>query len=178
MYVKNKLSFFALLFLFFGPLLAAWYLYSTGGSFSKKTVNNGTLIQPALALAQVTTGQQFQDKAKGKWLVVYITAQPCETECQQVLYKMRQVRLTLGKDQQRVQRVLLTSPKLSPEQLPKEFAGTWLWQMDVDKNKLLPQDHIYLVDPLGNIFMQYPQDVTPRALKDDLVRLLKVSRIG
>jgi hypothetical protein len=57
-----------------------------------------------------------------------------------------------------------------------------------DKNKLekwLPtengtslQDHIYLVDPLGNLMMRYPKDADPNKIKKDLIKLLKASAIG
>ncbi|MDP3715723.1 MAG: cytochrome C oxidase subunit I, partial [Burkholderiales bacterium] len=39
-------------------------------------------------------------------------------------------------------------------------------------------DHIYLVDPLGNVVLRYPRDADPTRIKKDLQRLLRVSRIG
>jgi hypothetical protein len=39
-------------------------------------------------------------------------------------------------------------------------------------------DHIYLVDPLGNLVLRYPRDADPSRMRKDLERLLKVSRIG
>ncbi|MNC92394.1 hypothetical protein D3C83_88130 [compost metagenome] len=53
-------------------------------------------------------------------------------------------------------------------------------------SSLLPQlpaagtqrDHIYLLDPLGNLVLRYPRDADPSRMKKDLERLLKVSRIG
>ena len=89
--LKNKVAFFTLIFLFIGPMLGAWYLYSTGGSWSKKTVNHGTLIQPPrpfapLMMTDAISGQTVTVKQiQGKWLVVYVTELPCKTECQQVL---------------------------------------------------------------------------------------------
>jgi hypothetical protein len=188
MRVKNKFSLIALILLFLGPLFGAWYLYTTEKGEPKKMVHHGTLLQPPLDFAQLpitdtASGQALAAKQfRGKWLIVYITALPCKKECQQVLYKIRQVRLTLGKDQRRVQRVILTPIEQSLGELPivlqKEYAGTASWQMKLNKQQQLSEGHLYLVDPLGNVFMRYPQDVAPRALKDDLVRLLKVSRIG
>ncbi len=37
------------------------------------------------------------------------------------------------------------------------------------------QDSIYLVDPLNNLMMYYPQDVGPKELRHDIMRLLKNS---
>ena len=41
-----------------------------------------------------------------------------------------------------------------------------------------PTDHIYLVDPLGNLMMRFPRDPDPARMIKDLKRLLKYSRIG
>ena len=40
------------------------------------------------------------------------------------------------------------------------------------------RDHIYLVDPLGNVMMRYPRDPDPSLIKKDLRRLLKSSGVG
>ncbi len=39
-------------------------------------------------------------------------------------------------------------------------------------------EHIYLVDPLGNLMMRFPRDPDPSRMVKDLQRLLKASRIG
>jgi hypothetical protein len=39
-------------------------------------------------------------------------------------------------------------------------------------------DHIYVVDPLGNLVLRYPRDADPFRIIKDLARLLKTSRIG
>ena len=39
-------------------------------------------------------------------------------------------------------------------------------------------DHIYLVDPLGNLMMRFPREPDPSRVIKDLQRLLKVSGFG
>ncbi|MBS1172142.1 MAG: hypothetical protein H6R12_972, partial [Proteobacteria bacterium] len=39
-------------------------------------------------------------------------------------------------------------------------------------------DHIYLIDPLGNIVLRFPPHPDPKKMIKDLERLLKYSRIG
>ena len=39
-------------------------------------------------------------------------------------------------------------------------------------------EHIYLVDPLGNLMMRFPRDPDPSRVIKDLQRLLKYSRVG
>ena len=42
----------------------------------------------------------------------------------------------------------------------------------------MPVDHIYLVDPLGNLMMRFPRDPDPSKMLKDLQRLLKYSQVG
>ena len=44
--------------------------------------------------------------------------------------------------------------------------------------KGIPSDHIYLIDPLGNLVLRFPKNEEPARMKKDLDRLLKYSRIG
>ena len=39
-------------------------------------------------------------------------------------------------------------------------------------------DHIYVLDPLGNLMMRYPRDPDPKRMIEDLQRLLQTSRFG
>ena len=41
-----------------------------------------------------------------------------------------------------------------------------------------PADHLYLVDPLGNLMMRFPRDPEPARVIKDLQRLLRASRFG
>ena len=44
--------------------------------------------------------------------------------------------------------------------------------------KGISSDHIYLIDPLGNLVLRFPKNEEPARMKKDLDRLLKYSRIG
>jgi hypothetical protein len=39
-------------------------------------------------------------------------------------------------------------------------------------------DHIYLVDPNGNLMMRFPKNADPNQIKRDVTKLLKWSSIG
>ena len=68
--------------------------------------------------------------------------------------------------------------------LALEFEGTQIARADA--NAVLTEfpaarsrtDHIYVVDPLGNLMLRFPDDPDPRRIAKDLARLLKASRIG
>ena len=40
------------------------------------------------------------------------------------------------------------------------------------------EEHIYLIDPLGNLMMRFPSNPDPKLMIKDLTRLLKASQIG
>jgi len=41
-----------------------------------------------------------------------------------------------------------------------------------------PSDHLYVVDPLGNLMMRYPREPDPSRMLKDLQRLLRVAGFG
>ena len=102
---------------------------------------------------------------------------------------MRQVRLTAGKDADRVQRVwLITDDTPLSTSLIREFDGTLFLRASADEAaSFLPlpadraaklADHIWLIDPLGNLMMRWPKEADPNRMKKDLTKLLKASGIG
>jgi hypothetical protein len=42
----------------------------------------------------------------------------------------------------------------------------------------ISRDHIYAIDPLGNMFMRCPKDVDVKGIVKDIERPLKASQIG
>jgi hypothetical protein len=108
----------------------------------------------------------------------------CDDYCQRKLYTMRQVRLTQGKDMERIERAWLVDDGTPPSvSTLDEYKGTQVLAMNPALLGKLPaissvRDHVYLVDPLGNVMMRYPRDADPNRIKKDLTRLLRASRIG
>lgn len=163
---------------------AAYYFYQPDGR-----VNYGELMAdrqlPAVAL-KLTDGQPFAlSQLRGKWLFITVDDAACDAYCEKKLWQMRQVRKTQGKYPERIERVWLISDGGQPSQrLRTEFEGTWL--VNVAGSAVLEalphggarSDHIYLVDPLGNLVLRYPREADPSRMRKDLERLLKVSRIG
>jgi hypothetical protein len=98
---------------------------------------------------------------------------------------MRQVRLVQGKHMDRLERVMLIddAAALNP-QSKTDYVDTHFLQAQKSEllSKLpaqkLQRDHIYLIDPLGNLVLRYPRDPDPRKMIKDLTRLLNVSKIG
>lgn len=169
------------------PVAASYLLYYFWPP--ARTVNYGELIEPrplperALALADGTPFRLSQ--LKGKWVLVSVDSGRCDARCDRNLLYMRQLRLTQGKNRERVERVWLISDDARPrDEAATAYPGTWLVRAaGTDLSRLFPaqgaaSDHIYVIDPLGNLMMRFPRDPDPRLMIKDLARLLKASRIG
>ena len=97
---------------------------------------------------------------------------------------MRQVRLAQNTEKDRINRIWFIDDQIVPNQeIKKEFEGTVL--LTVNDNKFLDQfpavsskkDHIYIIDPMGNLMMRYPRDANPSKMVNDIKLLLKLSHL-
>ncbi len=151
--------------------LAYFYRWDTG-----VPDNYGELLPP-----RVLKGAPF-DRLRGKWLLVVVDAPACDAWCLRKLYYVHQLRRAQGKDMDRVERLWLVTAKGKPRrEVMQAIEGTLLRPADAALLKNFPGnpvDHIYIVDPLGNLMMRYPLDPDPSKMLKDLQRLLKVSQIG
>jgi hypothetical protein len=152
---------------------AAWYFgWGTGAPG-----NYGELIAPRTLDRPPFSG------LRGKWLLVSFDRAACDEYCQKKLYFMRQVRTAQGKDKARVERLWIITDNGAPSpELVAQLDGTHVVQ--VGPGDLpgsfpgRPHDHIYVVDPLGNLMMRYPKDPDASKILKDLQRLLKYSQVG
>jgi len=153
------------------------------------TVNYGDLIKPQPlsdpALTQIDGAPFRLSQLKGKWTLVSLDSGHCAVHCDEKLLYMRQLRLTQGKNQDRIERVWLVTDDIAPSaELVVRYPGTWIARgTDAGLLRLFPakaavSDHIYLVDPLGNLMLRFPRDPEPKLMIKDLSRLLKASQIG
>jgi len=166
------------------PFLASFLLYY---SWKPQTFSNyGELLEVA-PLADVAVadrdGKDFRfDELRGKWVFLMVDAGVCDEYCQSKLYLMRQIRLTQGKNRDRIERLWLIPDGVRPvPAVELRYPGMRQLMVDADAVlRLLPasrsaRDHIYLVDPFGNLMMRFPRDADPQQMKEDVTRLVKVS---
>ncbi len=123
----------------------------------------------------------------GKWILLQADAGACEKRCSDKLYYQRQLRLTQGKERERIERVwLVTDNAPLSTVLMKEYDGTRILRVDAKKLAAwLPldagtavEDHLFVIDPLGNLMMRFPKDPDYNKVKKDITKLLKASSIG
>jgi cytochrome oxidase Cu insertion factor (SCO1/SenC/PrrC family) len=166
--------------------VAAYVLYLTWRPTS--FVNYGELITP-VPLAQLSapgdTALADLARLKGKWVLLTVDGGACDDYCQRKLYVIRQLRLTQGKEMERIERAWLVDDDGVPgAALDQEYQGTArIAARGSAVLRALPaggsaRDHVYLIDPLGNVMLRYPRDPDPNRMKRDLARLLRASRIG
>ena len=155
--------------------------------------NYGTFIDPraypipALGTTMLDGKSIALDAYKGKWIMLQIDGGECPAICEKKLHDIRQLRLAQGKEMGRVERVwLITDNKPLDTILMREFDGTNMLRAQAGAVRAwLPTeegttmfDHIYMIDPLGNLMMRFPKDADPNKIKKDVTKLLKASSIG
>lgn len=174
------------------PIIASYFTYYVikpkGGS-----TNHGTLIEPQRPIPadlQVTdeTGRTVPlASLRGVWLFVMTDRSACDDACAQKLYFMRQIRVTQAGERHRLTMVWLRSdagaipPKVleaypDTRRLVADPAAVAAW-LPADAGTT-DSDHLYLVDPNGNLMMRFPKNPNPSKIKTDVTKLLKWSSIG
>ena len=187
MLTRSRLVLLGLLVVFAAPPLFAFVFYTGVGSwFDPGSVNRGSLLEPArpapvdpLVLASgelLPSG--FLDR---RWTLVHFAARGCEAPCDAALQAMRQAHRALGRHQGRVQRLLLVPPgATSPAGGDHPVAvvtPAWHRVLRVSENgETGSEAAIWLVDPRRYVISYFPAGVGPRAIKDDLTRLIKLSK--
>ncbi len=169
------------------PIVASYLAYYVWRPDSFR--NYGELITPVplpgLAPGDTATPDPAFAQIRGHWSFVMVASGACDQPCRDKLWQMRQLRLTQGKDADRVVRTWIVDDDITPSaELMREYEGTLV--LAAGGRALLPRlpatdsarDHLYLVDPLGNLMLRFPKDADPNRIKKDLTKLLLVSRIG
>jgi len=184
---RSRRTLLLVAFVCIAPFIASFLVYFFWQPSGR--VNYGDLLEvgplPPMTL-HLVDGKAFDlAQLKGKWLLLTVDSGACDDYCRNKLWKMRQVRKTQGNNMERIERVWLLSDAAVPAaDVLLEYEGTWsAWAQGSKLIDTLPyvgarRDHIYVVDPLGNLVLRYPRNADPSRMKKDIERLLKVSRIG
>ncbi|OGB27731.1 MAG: cytochrome C oxidase subunit I [Burkholderiales bacterium RIFCSPLOWO2_02_FULL_57_36] len=188
---KGRWKLFAVIAVCAAPMIASYLTYYAIKPQGR--TNYGAILDPRIhpipALGSTTLdGQPISlDAYKGKWIMLMVNDAECEDACKKKLYDMRQLRVAQGKNRDRVERVwLITDDKPLETLLIREYDGTRMIRVKPDLLRTwLPvepdataADHIYMIDPLGNLMMRFPKNADPNKIKKDLSKLLRASSIG
>ena len=124
---------------------------------------------------------------KGQWLLVVVSGAACDATCERHLWLQRQLRETLGREKDRLDKVwlindaavpraqtldaILTNTQATVLRVPPAALAAWLQPA---KGQAIA-DHMYIIDPLGNWMMRVPPGADPARLKRDVEKLLRAS---
>lgn len=176
--------------LFLVPMMVAWFLYLGRNGSSAGMDAHGLLADPPVTLGDIglPAGGDAGSEARlsGRWTFLYIQRGECAAACEDALIRMRQVRLALGKDASRVQRVFLpVNPGPDGARLAQAFPGMAILPAGAPgRSELIARigsrqaGEILLADPLGNLILSYPPGLDPDGLFRDAKHLLRLSKIG
>lgn len=192
---KNRLIILTLFGMTIIPFLIAYGLKENPELLKGRT-NYGRLIIPPVETQrnELTGFDRFSSdnmgELKGHWLIVnVIPAQACSQVCLEALHKARQLQLMLSKDLTRTRRVVLVLGDVVPEMansgwqndkalLKVKPNATFVKKINDIRAGNIPEGMLFLMDPLGNLMMQYEPGFDPYQVKSDLAHLLKFSQIG
>jgi hypothetical protein len=188
--LKGRLALVGIALMFFVPIFVSWYLvFFSDYKDGIKTVNNGVLISPIINLSNLDMKSFSDDKTYSQdrtWILAFLIKQECNKLCQENLYQIRQIRLAIGKDQDKLERLVLSKASLDWDNYKKEYPG----QKYIDSSMInfdgivsafksnpeLKADSIYLIDPYGNLMMQYKNGTEPTGIIKDIERLIRNAR--
>lgn len=195
---QNRRTIMLLLLAFLLPVISAYLVYKNM-DHGIRTRNNGELIIPprpldGLKLSAPDHSAFSIEQLKGKWHLIYLGRGPCDQPCRDSLSKMHQARLAQGKAMSRVSLLYIAADEPQPadvDKLNRDYArlsivsgdkpaidaATKLFQTPASP-AVMEGHQIYMVDPLGNLMMQYSRDVRLIGVIRDLEHLLKISQIG
>ena len=177
--MASRKRFVALLLIAFVPMFIAYAAFFHFPNWAPTgTTNHGELISPSVDGVTISSGLADFDT----WVLIQPVDGLCGDECRKMLYLSRQVITGLGKDANRVQRVVLIStdtPDLV-EHLSGEhpdvkavFGLTTVKPVVANDGPVL-----LLMDPNHNVMMRYSLEKAGKPMLRDLKHLLKISNIG
>ncbi|WP_174544686.1 MULTISPECIES: hypothetical protein [Achromobacter] len=197
---KRSLTPMVLVFLCsLAPIVAAFVVYMNPQWWPADSSNYGTLVSPQRPMPaanelKLTTldGKPFDlQSLKGKWLLVAADGAACPESCARKLYITRNTHASQGKNVDRLARVwFITDNEPVPEKVLEAYQGTVMLRVNADQlaHYLLArdsaagqpalQDPIWVIDPLGNLMMQYPAQADGVKVRKDISKLVYNSRIG
>ncbi len=179
---------------FVAPVVAAYALFFLGitpPAFS----NKGELLDPIIDVGSFALTDD-NDELIGrdeitnhKWHMIYFSGASCDDACNQVLYNMRQINIAVGKNANRLRRLLIHLEKPSIEfqaLIVKEYpeakhANANSETVEAALQQVGPEfrsNEVYIMDPLGNIMLRFTQDQPYKDMLHDLNKMFKVSQIG
>ena len=181
--LKSRLILIGITLLFFIPIIFSWYLvFFTDFKKNSKGTENGKLIKPLISIGKMQV-KDISNKNKfsftDKWTLIFFAKDECDKSCEDKLYKLRQIRLALGEDRNKVDRLVFANNNISWGNYTDSFYGQkYVNIMDYNfhNKEGFNLRSIYLMDPYGFFMMEYPEKTNPIGIIKDIERLINNSK--
>ena len=201
---RSKTPLIIILLMSLAPLVAALIVYFIPELRPEGSAAYGELVQPQRPMPNakdlpLTTldGKPFDlGSLKGKWIMMAADGAACPESCARKLYIIRNTHASQGKHVERLARVwFITDDAPVPEKVLEAYKGAVMVRVNpvVLQQFLLggapgsvtPEQArqglsipIWVIDPLGNLMLEYPAVADPEMFRKDIRKLIKSSRIG
>lgn len=190
---RSRAKLILLILMFLLPVAGSWYLvFFTDYAREGKGAEHGDLIKPPrqlenAPLLRVNEHSTEQVPLYGKWSMLFFVDGPCEAQCEENLYRLRQIRLATGREMKRLQRIAIVDQSENTQFsdfLSKNYPGQlYVSKKDLGEEflqqfqglELDDKSAIFLIDTRGFLMMRYPGNTDPSGIIRDLSRLLRIS---
>jgi len=187
---KGKLTLIGIFLLFFIPIITSWYLvFYTDFMHDAQGIQHGKLISPVISIGAINAKEiSTMDEVviEKKWVLVFIQNNLCNEFCKERLYQVRQIRLALGEDRDKVDRLVIFNQINDLNELKDSYSGQkFIDQSFMNYQGLVKKfndsyadkkNPIFLLDPYGFLMMQYPEGTEPKGIIKDIERLIRNSK--
>lgn len=176
---RNRFVLAAFALVFFGPLLTA-YLLNSSGWRPEKTRNYGTLLEPVRNVAQsrvqLGDGTTFAwSDPQWHWTLLALPSGECRERCKASLADVMRMRLTLGRNAERL-RVVYLGPALPQDSLPALAPLQSGTDVDGTFGEYRPKGEdsvaLALVDPNGNLLLRHDAGFDVARVREDLSKVV------
>jgi hypothetical protein len=189
---KGRKVLILLVVFFVVPILVVVLMFKfnwkPNGNSLGELVNPPHLISSPIELTSNNNSTLSEQFWKTKWSIVYF-ANECEQTCLDKLRNLRQLHVSLYKDIERAQRILITNtqdvtkiqqdyPDLIIINKSQAIVLNLAKEFQINAENPMESNRIYLVDSLGYLMMSYPQTTPLADVRKDVSRLLRYSWAG
>ena len=188
---KGRLKMLLVLLVCASPVIASYFTYFVIRPEGR--TNYSALILPTRSLPadlnlRTLDGTPVLPRSlHGQWLLMAVGPAACDAACEKRLFMQRQLREMLGRERDRLDKVwVVTDDQPLTPQLREALGGAvpvtvlradaaamarWL---EPEAGKRI-DEHLYVVDPMGEWMMRAPVNPEPSRLKRDLDKVLRAS---
>ncbi|GAA4359027.1 hypothetical protein [Kangiella marina] len=186
---KNRRVVSGLVLLFAAPVIVA-YIAHYMGWFNVATQNNGTLLKapyPHFEQFEWTSTEDdklhFRDFETLWWWIYLPQSDDCAETCETTVQWLTRTHLTLGKQADKLKRLVVFPSQVNYQDKVEDADKILLAKGSAtNPTSSLERGKVYLMDPHGNIFMQYDavnnQEeaiASSKGIRDDARKAMKIT---